>query len=95
VAALGLAAGTLISFKSVVNILGSILPELPEAAYRMTDVIAALGGRASLTAIIVLIISMLLGTPVFIGLSGVAYLLFLGYGGTLEVVANEGLWHTD
>jgi C4-dicarboxylate transporter DctM subunit len=89
VAALGLVTGTLISFKSVVNILGSFLPELPEAVYRMADVIAALGGRASLTAIIVLIISMLLGTPVFISLGGVAYLLFLGSGGALEVVANE------
>jgi C4-dicarboxylate transporter DctM subunit len=89
VASLGLAAGTLIAFSSVMDILSSFLPRLPEALYRLADSLATLGGRGSSAAIIVLIVSVLLGTPVFIGLGGVAFLLFLGSGGALEVVANE------
>jgi tripartite ATP-independent transporter DctM subunit len=89
VAGLGLVIGTLIAFSSVMNILASFLPQLPEALYRLADTLAALGGRASTAAIIVLIVSVLFGTPIFIGLGGVAYLLFVGSGGSLEVIPNE------
>jgi C4-dicarboxylate transporter DctM subunit len=89
VAGLGLVIGTVIAFSSVMNILSSLIPQLPDALYRLADAIAALGVRFSLTAIIVLLASMLLGTPVFIGLGGVAYLLFVGSGGSLEVIPNE------
>jgi tripartite ATP-independent transporter DctM subunit len=89
VAGLGLAAGTAIAFSSVMDILASFLPRLPEALYRLADALAALGGRASPAAIVVLIVSVLFGTPVFIGLGGVAYLLFVGSGGSLAVIPNE------
>jgi len=88
-AGMGLVVGSAIGFSSLVNVLGSISPGLPEALSRLSATLAALGGRISLGAIIVLIVSVLFGTPVFVGLGGVAYLLFVGSGGALESIPDE------
>ena len=88
-AGLGLAVGTAIGFSSLLNVLGTISPQLPDALTRLGEAISAMGGRLSLAAIIVLVVSVLFGTPVFIGLGGVAYLLFVGSGGALESIPDE------
>jgi C4-dicarboxylate transporter DctM subunit len=88
-AALGLAAGTALSFGSVVNVLAALFPGLPDFFYRLAGTLAAACARAALPAMIVLIVSVLFGTPIFIGLGGVAYLLFVRAGGALEVIPSE------
>jgi C4-dicarboxylate transporter DctM subunit len=88
-AGLGLVVGTAIGFASVVNVLSAISPRLPDALSGLSATLAALGARLSLGAIVVLIASVLLGTPVFVGLGGVAYLLFVGSGGALESIPDE------
>jgi len=88
-AVLGLAAGTILSFGSVVNVLAALFPGLPDSAYRLADLLAAGSARLAVPAIIVLIASVLFGTPIFIGLGGVAYLLFVRSGGALEVIPSE------
>jgi len=89
VAGLGIAVGTAIAFSSVLNVLGSFLPQVPEGLYRISDALAAGSARLAGVAIVVLIVSVLFGTPVFIGLGGVAYLLFVRSGGALEVIPSE------
>jgi tripartite ATP-independent transporter DctM subunit len=88
-ALLGLAAGTILSFGSVVNVLAALFPGLPESFYRLADLLAAGSARLAVAAIIVLAASVLFGTPIFIGLGGVAYLLFVRSGGALEVIPSE------
>jgi tripartite ATP-independent transporter DctM subunit len=88
-AVLGLAAGTALSFSSLVNVLSALFPQLPDFFYRLQETLAAGSGRLAAPAIIVLIVSVLFGTPIFIGLGGVAYLLFVRSGGALEVIPSE------
>jgi C4-dicarboxylate transporter DctM subunit len=88
-AIVGVAAGTALAFSSVVNVLGSLLPQAPQAVGPLADALAAGSARLAVPAIIVLSVSVLLGTPIFIGLGGVAYLLFVRSGGALEVIPSE------
>jgi len=88
-AVLGLAAGTVLSFSSVLNVLSTLFPQLPDFLYRLQDSLAAGSARLAVPAIIVLAVSVLFGTPIFIGLGGVAYLLFVRSGGALEVIPSE------
>jgi len=89
VAALGLAAGTILAFSSVLNVLSALFPGLPDSLFRLADSLAAGSARLAVPAILLLIVSVLFGTPIFIGLGGVAYLLFVRSGGALEVIPSE------
>ena len=88
-AVIGLAVGTVLAFGPVVNILASLFPGLPDGAYRLADSLAAGSAHLAVAAIVVLAVSVLFGTPIFIGLGGVAYLLFVRAGGALEVIPSE------
>jgi C4-dicarboxylate transporter DctM subunit len=89
VAALGVAAGTILAFGSVLNALSALFPGLPDSLFRLADSLAAGSARLAVPAIILLSASVLFGTPIFIGLGGVAYLLFVRSGGALEVIPSE------
>jgi len=89
IAVLGLAAGTILSFGSVLNVLAAVFPGLPDFLYSLQDALAAGSTRLAVPAILLLSVSVLFGTPIFIGLGGVAYLLFVRSGGALEVIPSE------
>jgi len=88
-AVLGLAAGTVVSFGSVLNVLSALFASLPDSFARLADALAAGCARLAVPAILLLSVSVLFGTPIFIGLGGVAYLLFVRSGGSLEVIPSE------
>ncbi len=88
-AVLGLAAGTVLSFGSVLNALSAVFPQLPDFFARLAQALAGVSARLAVPAIVVLIVSVLFGTPIFIGLGGVAYLLFVHSGGSPEVIPSE------
>jgi tripartite ATP-independent transporter DctM subunit len=88
-AVLGLAAGTILAFNSVVNVLSALLPALPDFFYSLSGSLTAGSARLAVPAMIVLGVAVLFGTPIFIGLGGLAYLLFLRAGGALETVPSE------
>ncbi len=88
-AVLGLAAGTAVSFGSVLNVLSALFPQLPDFFPRLADTLAAGSTRLAVPAIILVTVSVLFGTPIFIGLGGVAYLLFVRSGGSPEVIPSE------
>jgi C4-dicarboxylate transporter DctM subunit len=88
-AVLGLTAGTVLSSGSVLNVLSALFPQLPDVFSRLADALAAGSARLAVPAIILLSVSVLFGTPIFIGLGGVAYLLFVRSGGSPEVIPSE------
>ncbi len=86
---LGILIGTFFSFPQIGNIITSYFPD----AISTTDIIARMShsivATLSLAIIVLLIVSALFDTPIFIILGGLAYLLFLRSGGQLEVIPNE------
>jgi len=89
IAVLGVAAGTILAFGSVLNVLSSLFPALPDIFYRLADSLAAGSARLAVPAILLLSVSVLFGTPIFIGLGGVAFLLFVRSGGAPETIPSE------
>ncbi len=93
-AALGCILGTIIAFTSVVNILYMILPALPLFFDRLQELFFLIADRIALVAVAIIIISIFFGTPIFIVLGGVAYLLFVSSASlemlpSLEVIPLE------
>ncbi len=89
IAALGCILGTIISFSSVMNILYTLLPEVPVVFSTLEEVFFRIAERVALVGVGVLIASIFFGTPIFIVLGGVAYLLFVRSFGALEVIPSE------
>jgi C4-dicarboxylate transporter DctM subunit len=93
-AALGCILGTIISFTSVVNVLYVITPALPLFFDRLQEFFFLVSDRIALVGVGLVIISLFFGTPIFIVLGGVAYLLFVGSASlemlpSLEVIPLE------
>jgi C4-dicarboxylate transporter DctM subunit len=88
-AALGCILGTVIAFSSVMNILYTILPAVPPVFDSLQEIFFAAAEKIVIVGVIVLIASIFFGTPIFIVLGGVAYLLFVRSLGALEVIPNE------
>ena len=88
---LGLAAllAAFFSFGSLAQVLGSFrpswLPFLTEAGNRLQPIL----GQVAPSLIVVLIASAFLGSPVFVVLGGLGYLLFARTGQPLEVIPNQ------
>jgi C4-dicarboxylate transporter DctM subunit len=88
-AALGCILGTIIAFASVMNILYTILPEVPPVFDSLQEHFFNFSERIALVGVGIVIISIFFGTPIFIVLGGVAYLLFVHSMGALEVIPSE------
>jgi len=88
-AALGCILGTIIAFASVMNILYTILAQVPPAFDSIQELLFRISERIALVGVGILIVSIFFGTPIFIVLGGVAYLLFVRSLGALEVIPNE------
>ncbi len=88
-AALGCILGTIIAFSSVTNILYAILPQVPPLFDNLQELFFRISERIALVGVGILIVSLFFGTPIFIVLGGVAYLLFVRSFGALEVIPSE------
>ncbi|UCG00211.1 MAG: TRAP transporter large permease subunit [Spirochaetaceae bacterium] len=88
-AALGCILGTIIAFGSVMNILYTILPEVPMVLDSLQELFFRIAERIVLAGVGIVILSIFFGTPIFIVLGGVAYLLFVRSFGALEVIPSE------
>jgi len=87
--ALGCVLGTILAFSSVMNIVYTLPLEPPLFLGSLESAFYSFGGLLAVPGTIVLIVSILFGTPIFIALGGVAYLLFVQAGGSLEVIPSE------
>jgi C4-dicarboxylate transporter DctM subunit len=88
-ASLGCILGTIIAFSSVMNILYTILPQVPLFFDTLQDFLSRISQRIALLGVGIVIVSIFFGTPIFIVLGGVAYLLFVRSLGALEVIPSE------
>jgi C4-dicarboxylate transporter DctM subunit len=89
IAALGCLLGTIIAFSSVLNILYTVFAELPALFGTLEQLFSTVSVKLAPAAIIVLVVSIFFGSPIFIVLGGVAYLLFVRSFGALEVIPSE------
>jgi C4-dicarboxylate transporter DctM subunit len=89
VACLGLAAGTFLGASSLVNALYAVFRALPQYWDILAELSYSVTGPLVLPLVMVMIAAALLGTPIFIVLGGIAYLLFIRSWGSLEVIPNE------
>jgi len=87
--AFGILAGFLFSLGSLLNLVMFLKPDYPS----LCDTLLALYYRAASVvvwpAFIILVASVFLGLPLFIGLGGIAYILLAASGASLEVIPNE------
>jgi C4-dicarboxylate transporter DctM subunit len=88
-AALGCILGTIIAFSSVMNILYTITPQLPLVFDTLQELFFRISERIALVGAVIVVASIFFGTPIFIVLGGVAYLLFVRSFGALEVIPSE------
>lgn len=88
-AALGFILGALIALGSLANVLSSFLAKQPAALDSLVSFSQRLNAWLYVPLIILLIASAVFGTPIFIILGGIGYLLFAGHGQPLEVIPNE------
>ncbi|MBN2551721.1 MAG: TRAP transporter large permease subunit [Spirochaetales bacterium] len=88
-AALGCLLGTIIAFSSVMNVLYTVFPQVPLFLDGLQMLFQQIAERISLAGLVIVILSIFFGTPIFIVLGGVAYLLFVRSFGALEVIPSE------
>lgn len=89
VAASGVLVGSVLAFSSLYNLLFFFFPGLPLWFDTLLNLWYAWIPGFALLWIVLLIASAVLGSPLFVVLGGVAYLLFVRTGGALESIPNE------
>ena len=87
---LGVVVGLLLSIGSAVNLAYTLLLEVPEIVFDLETFWYGMMGAIAVPLIIVLLVTAFLGTPLFVVLTGIAYLLFARNVGIVAVVPNEG-----
>ena len=87
--AVSLVLGVFLGYPSLLNILYTLFPEVSPFFERIADLWYTVTPALVLPGCLVLIAGALLGMPLFTVLGGVAYFLFIGSGGALEVIPNE------
>jgi tripartite ATP-independent transporter DctM subunit len=85
----GFILGLFLGLGPLTNIAYTFLFEIPPFIDILADIQYTVGPVLTLPLIIVLILGALAGTPIFIVLGGIAYMLFTGTGNPLEIIANE------
>jgi tripartite ATP-independent transporter DctM subunit len=88
-AGLGVIFGIFLSVNSLANILDTIFLFYPPFMESMIELSYQAAAAMIWPAVIILIISAFLGTPIFVVLAGITLLLFLSSWGVLEVIPNE------
>lgn len=89
IAGMGLILGTFLSLSQIGNIIGTFSPSAVETFQPVVTATHGIIQALSLPLVITLVIFAFLDTPIFIVLGGLAYLLFIRSGGSLEVIPSE------
>jgi C4-dicarboxylate transporter, DctM subunit len=82
--------GTFLGFAAIANSSYILLPEVPRIIDELYNLWFFLLPPIMLPLVALLVVSAFLGTPLFVVLAGVALLLFVRVGGSLETIPNEG-----
>ena len=86
---IALVISALLAYPSVLNLLYEFLPGVPDIFETFFNIWAAAAPTLSVPLVVLLILSAVLGAPIYIALGGIALILFAGSGGALEVIPNE------
>ncbi len=86
---IGFPVGILMALPPLMNILFSLSVEYPALPDSMLDGWYGVFAVFTLPGIILLIVAAFLGVPLFVAISGIAYLLFARQFGAMEVIPNE------
>lgn len=89
-AGVGVLIGVVLALGSVTNLVYTVSVEIPEFIFTIETVWFTFIDLFSLPLLILLLASAFVGTPLFVVLTGVAYLLFSRGVGIVAVVPNEG-----
>jgi tripartite ATP-independent transporter DctM subunit len=85
----GFLLGFFLAFPSVVNIAYSVMSEVPSFLDTLNDFYYTFAPFITKPLLVILVLSMFFGLPLFVVLGGAAYLLFAGTWGVLELIPNE------
>ncbi len=86
----GFVFGLLLAIGSAINLVYTLVLDIPEFIFALEGFWFGFLSVVAVPLLIVLIVSAFFGTPLFVILTGVAYLLFAKNVGILAVVPNEG-----
>ena len=86
---LGIIAGIILSIPPIVNLFSMLIPEIPLWMYDISDNFYAVLPYLTVPLVLILILGGLIGTPIFVLLGGIGYILFAGNWGALEVLPLE------
>lgn len=86
----GFLVGLLLSIGSVVNLVYSVASDIPGIVFSLESFWFGFMNAVSVPLLVVLLVSAFAGTPLFVVLTGVAYLLFAKNVGIVAVIPNEG-----
>ena len=89
IAAAGLLLGTLVALDPIAKILATFFEEFPPFIDSLIQFANGINGIIALPIIILLIIGAVFGTPLFVVLGGIAFMLFARIGEPLEIIPNE------
>jgi C4-dicarboxylate transporter DctM subunit len=89
IASFGFVFGTLLAWGALVNIAQVLLPAKAGLLDSLMPLYHLIGTHLSTPIILLLILTALVGVPIFIVLGGIGYMLFAHTGQPLEVIANE------
>ncbi len=86
---MGIPLGFLLAFDPIINILTTFFGELPEFFTSIQEIYHSVTAFIAYPLIILLVVSAIFGTRIFIVLGGIAYMLFARTAQPLEVIPNE------
>ena len=89
IASSGIIFGSFLAFDSISNLLSLLFNELPSSIEVILGFCHTIIGIIAVPLILTFIVLAVLGTPLFVVLGGIAYLLFARISGPLEVIPNE------
>jgi C4-dicarboxylate transporter DctM subunit len=89
VAWLGLPLGLFLSYEPIVNILNSLFSKAPAFMEKFLGPYHSISATIAYPLIILLIVSAVFGTRIFVVLGGIGFLFFAQTGQPLEVISNE------
>lgn len=89
IAGCGFFAGLFLGLGTIVNLLYSFIFTLPPFFDLLFEFYYSAASLITIPLIIIILFGAVLGTPIFIVLGGIAYMLFARSGAPLEIIANE------
>jgi tripartite ATP-independent transporter DctM subunit len=89
-AAAGVVLGILLAIGSLTNLAYSLMVDIPDIVFNLESFWYGFVGIVAYPLLVILLVSVFLGTPLFVVLTGAAYLLFARNVGILSVIPDEG-----